>query len=802
MPEAELLTRLEWITELARTLVFDRGEAEDVAQEAWIAASPQASAPWLRRVVRNLAVNRRRGDERRRAREARAARPERTAATVDLVGRAEMQRCVLDAVLRLRDAHREVILLRFWEGRPPREIARALGVPVETARTRLKRATGELRRALDRRFGDRSTWCLALLPLVAAGKRGGLIAMGGALAMKKSQALVLSIALIAALLSLLAGLVSLADSDPPSEPDPRAPVVRSDPDPPASLEVTPGGPSAGAGSASAEADARESAGPGRRIVRGRVIAVDVRGREHDDLSGSFRLHAWDGVTEDAFESLDVDVHGGRFETSAPLGLDLYPADLILDERRARPDEPVLVVKPEGSAVLRATLDPVRILRVFAENGPELRDLVIRSRSPWEGDRVGPAGGAKGDGVVASGVDSPYTISSQIRSFLWVGAPGHAWRSVGGVGSFQGERIVTLERGASLLVRPVGPRPNEPVFVRLYDWDVHAGMRLDGSEVRFDGLRPDAYTVAVEIGGRGSALRLGEARVRLEPGATEEVEIPYELPADDRARLTGEVVFPEPYDDGLRLTLERADSSAEELHLRSDEMERAAPRIVRFDAGNVPPGTWRARVSAGFFFEHVFEMAPSTPSHVRIEIPELAVGVVRVRNARTGALLLPDDVSVGTIDSAGFGTSSRRRVSRDPDTDEYRFRAPLGRVGVYASDQRFFGAGTTPELLPGRNEVTLELEPASTLRVAMIADGREVAVGEMWWQRVSIRSEDRRPYREGGALWRETELVQTLEAGRYRVSFPDLPGYEPIPDAEVTVGDRERAELLVPVERSR
>ncbi len=71
----------------------------------------------------------------------------------------------MDATLALAEPGRSTILLRFFEGLPPREIAARQRVPVETVRSRVRRALAEIRKTLDRRAGDRSAWAVALLPL-------------------------------------------------------------------------------------------------------------------------------------------------------------------------------------------------------------------------------------------------------------------------------------------------------------------------------------------------------------------------------------------------------------------------------------------------------------------------------------------------------------------------------------------------------------------------------------------------------------------------------------------------------------
>jgi hypothetical protein len=77
---------------------------------------------------------------------------------------------VLDALTTLPADAAHVLCLRYFDDLPPREIAARLGVPVETVRTRTRRALARLRDELDcRHGGDRAAWGVALAPLVRAG---------------------------------------------------------------------------------------------------------------------------------------------------------------------------------------------------------------------------------------------------------------------------------------------------------------------------------------------------------------------------------------------------------------------------------------------------------------------------------------------------------------------------------------------------------------------------------------------------------------------------------------------------------
>jgi len=164
-----LLERDHALRALARGLLSDAHAAEDVAQEAWLAALQRgeraASLPgWFAGVVRNLAGKRRRGEERRSRRERDSARAERDPSTAEILEREAARTKVVAAVLALEEPYRATVLLRYFENLPPRAIARRHGVPVETVRTRQKRALEILRARLDHDFGERGAWCALLAP--------------------------------------------------------------------------------------------------------------------------------------------------------------------------------------------------------------------------------------------------------------------------------------------------------------------------------------------------------------------------------------------------------------------------------------------------------------------------------------------------------------------------------------------------------------------------------------------------------------------------------------------------------------
>lgn len=169
---AALLRHRDFVRAVAGRLLDDPHLVDDVEQETWATAlgrpprSPGALAAWLGQVARRLAFRALRSRERRVRRE-RAASPPRPPTTPDELAQAlETQQRLVEAVLRLDRPYREVVLLRFYEGLAPRETAARLKVPVDTVRTRTRRALDLLRADLERGPGGRRAWSLGLLPLL------------------------------------------------------------------------------------------------------------------------------------------------------------------------------------------------------------------------------------------------------------------------------------------------------------------------------------------------------------------------------------------------------------------------------------------------------------------------------------------------------------------------------------------------------------------------------------------------------------------------------------------------------------
>jgi RNA polymerase sigma-70 factor (ECF subfamily) len=246
----ELLSHVARLRGLARRLVLDESRADDVVQQGMLAAIEKppregvAFGPWLVGVVRNLARRTHRADSRRARHEAAAAQRAGAAGPDEIAAQSEAFRDLADAVHRLDPLYRDVVVLHYFDGLEVRAVAERLGAPVETVRTRLKRALAQLRERLDAKHGgDGRTWAAALLPFAAGG--GGVTApalvQGGLVMTAKTKAALALAAVILVALTISVALLGGRDEPPPVEtaavpaprPTPVAVVEERAPPPPA-----------------------------------------------------------------------------------------------------------------------------------------------------------------------------------------------------------------------------------------------------------------------------------------------------------------------------------------------------------------------------------------------------------------------------------------------------------------------------------------------------------------------------------------------------------------------------------------
>ncbi len=158
----ESLTLRHWNTthRIAFTILGDRHVAEDVTQEAMLAAITNIGrfdirrpfAPWLHRIATNRALDaaRVRGKHREVALEVLPAQLQPAVSEPFNEIQSESSDHGLEASLsRLSPEHRAVVSLRYIAGYETNEIAKLLGIPRGTVGSRLRRALDQLRSEME-----------------------------------------------------------------------------------------------------------------------------------------------------------------------------------------------------------------------------------------------------------------------------------------------------------------------------------------------------------------------------------------------------------------------------------------------------------------------------------------------------------------------------------------------------------------------------------------------------------------------------------------------------------------------------
>jgi RNA polymerase sigma-70 factor (ECF subfamily) len=146
---------------VALRMLGSRAEAEDIAQETFLRAHRALGefrgearlGTWLYAIASRLCLNRLASAERRYVRgdeDAMLRFPAQGGDAAAALERTEVAAALHDAIAALPEERRIVVILRDLEGLAYEEIAEALGVELNTVRTRLHRARLDLKAKLER----------------------------------------------------------------------------------------------------------------------------------------------------------------------------------------------------------------------------------------------------------------------------------------------------------------------------------------------------------------------------------------------------------------------------------------------------------------------------------------------------------------------------------------------------------------------------------------------------------------------------------------------------------------------------
>ncbi|MEM9379980.1 MAG: sigma-70 family RNA polymerase sigma factor [Planctomycetota bacterium] len=687
----------EWIAEhgrflrrVARALLTDETLVDDAVQDAWVealaVAPPRNPGGWLVHVTRRMAARARRTAADRRGREQVVARPESLPATDAVVAQAEIVRRVAALVSELPDPFRQTLLLRFWEGLPPRVVAARLRVPVATVRSRTRRALERLRADLNASRGSEPTdWRESLAVLAGPAALGlhprsaPVVHVLGATAMKSKHLVLLLMVLLVATIGVL--IVEVDRSGSAGEPS-DGPVVER----PVQLARAPA-PVIATGPTAARSPLNPE--PGAVAATARPFFL-VRVVDLDDAPVP-RAHVFAGDDPDSMHLVGATDEEGRLAVDRTAG----PRWVAASEGSwAR--SPFFPAPPaEGSTItLQLALRGVPLeVRVTREDGDPVEGARVRAGREEEVDYRLPGG--------ATGRTAPWTLERTddrgIARFTGL-RPGWLRVRVDAEGSAPTTAFATLELGTEPSI-DVTLRGGFTVAGRIVD---ERGRPVGGAVVRRGSGEPSTVT---DEGGRyrlgpvdpgkvtvlGPRGRRAEARLRGEEGDV----VDWSPRLDEAPMLTGRAV------DG-----------------------RGRPLIgwsVRANDDTWPG--WRADARTGD--EGAFEIFGDREAELRVEVRpstdvDLPHGVLEGVDPGTRDIVLVAD-SPGsarvrahiTRDDGGLAGDLPLRLRIATRPDRSRLTASSGVVVAPDEEGRFAVEG----LPHGRYEVVLEGAPFGWHRLA-------------------------------------------------------------------------------------
>ena len=135
----------------ARTQTRSKADAEDVLQEAIVEAARKSHGvppdlPLVYATLRRRAVDLARSTDRRTAREEAAIEATETCWFDDRIEKKETARLIDQAVKRMPEKFREVVMLKIWSDLTFAQIAETLDIPLNTAASRYRYGLESLRR--------------------------------------------------------------------------------------------------------------------------------------------------------------------------------------------------------------------------------------------------------------------------------------------------------------------------------------------------------------------------------------------------------------------------------------------------------------------------------------------------------------------------------------------------------------------------------------------------------------------------------------------------------------------------------
>jgi len=568
--------------------------------------------------------------------------------------------------------------------------------------------------------------------------------------------------------------------------------------------------SADAGATQAAVDSKA---PATIEVTGTVVVVDASGGEHASESGSFAAYP---ESPDSRVIQRVEVHEGRWSATVPSGLDLLVGKFELGGRTALLATPQSVFSVPASRVLelRVRWPAGTILHVKAEDtGLELDQVeIVRGRKLTYARGSHPGAYEDRDVAVKTG-RSPIQLALEEKLALegtalyFARSADYAWGHINLDLSRGGEFELLLKRAGSLDVRLSGPHLSDQAVLTIQNaentsTEPDARLPIHGRDaISIDSLPVGHYEVSVEVEDLSSLdLPIGSAETDVVAGRNTQVDLTWELySSPTRAKLTlaGVIVMP-PEWGYTEFMLSGSGGGLEIKGVSSLDMRTGErPHEYAFMLNSIEEGVYDMVVDPPGWSQRV-EVRPQGLKDVRIEVPSPAQVSVQVVEAGTTHPVNAEYIEWWGVDQEGRVRGHAQSSERDHTTNKFEFQAPEGTVRVQVAHHDYRRTTKSVSVRPGRNELSIEVERACGFTLALKNGDVLVPFDE---GKVQVRQID------GPGRWEEIEgrpsakRYTVTAPGRYRIEFPTLGGYRPIPSREIQIEPGAFAELVIQVERS-
>ena len=493
-------------------------------------------------------------------------------------------------------------------------------------------------------------------------------------------------------------------------------------------------------------------------LNGTLTLLDEFGNGPFLEDGTFAFWLWQ---EDDASYHEVQVERGVWETVLPHGVRISLAEVELGGRIAAFNAeggPPIAVPASCYLELEAYLPKASRLRVYAnDTRAELDQVTVVMERRGITYRQHPGEFGEENRVVenaSSPIELEVVSGVRIDEFVtyFIRAPGYGWESLKMQHSVGGTYNVYLEPAGSLEVNlsEFDPglfpafrlwRYGKPFLVHPLSWE---------RELKFDHIDEGLYLASVDIGPNWRNLeRLGEAEVQIHAGGMTVVDL--ELSAGkkhERGQLKGTLVVPPEWDlQSFRILLRLSGAVAskrDSMRLATDvELANVPGRenAWRFDFPDLIAGTWKFGVEPTLFTINV-EVTSEESEDTVIELPPPADWIVRTIDRDTREPALVEELRYLVPDCY---TSQARLAERGSRSNEFKIRAPLGRVVLRTAGEGYRSSSKSVVLDAATGEIELEVRGECGVTLTGRLGRRQIPWKENWRVWANERGGDGRTY---------------------------------------------------------